>query len=630
MIKCTNQATPNALLVGHNGATPMSTAATVENLKRNSQDFEWYPTTQAMLECIKSDLPFYTTGISASVNIIDCGAGDGRVLDFLAGDGDKFAIEKSKILLSKHSKDITPIGTDFYQCTLIDKAVDVVFSNPPYSEYELWASKIIKEANAPVIYLIIPERWTESESIKSALEQRRIKDHKVIYKGDFMDAERKARARINIVRIDTRSSTNRWNRQDKPTVDPFDLWFDECFPQPKEARKEARKASKESVKEKLSRELTDGSNLIEVLVSLYNRDMEKLQHNYTAALSLDPSLMHELDIKVSEIAKAVKQKITGLKNLYWKELFGNYESITNRLSSPSRQSIFNKLSGNTHVDFNIDTAYAVTMWVIRNANHYYDQQLVDLVESMVKKANIALYKSNRRTFGDEEWRYGWYEKPPKSISHYQLEYRIVLEYMGGIVTSQWSYEKDRYHGITEKTYNFINDVLVIARNLGFSSTDEANSFQWESGKANDFHLNKGGTLMSVRAFKNGNIHIKFDQAFMRRLNVEFGRLKGWVKDWSEAAQEMGIPEEEAKQSFNSSFRLGNVTALLLTTQNPNMHNHDAANEAEDRLQASKIVPVAEPVTFKETVKPKPIEDTPQPLVLAGFEPTNPEFQHALF
>lgn len=273
----------------------MSTNATIENLKQNNQDFEWYPTTQAMLECIKNDLPFYTKRENESINIIDCGAGDGRVLDFLAGDGDKFAIEKSKILLSKHSKDITPIGTDFYQCTLIDKAVDVVFSNPPYSEYELWASKIIKEANAPVIYLIIPERWTESKPIKSALEQRRVKDPKVIYKGDFMDAERSARAKVNIIRVDTRSDGYRWNRQDKPTVDPFDLWFDECFPQPKEAREEARKASKESVKEKLSRELTTGSNLIEVLVSLYNRDMEKLQHNYTAALSLDPSLMHELD-----------------------------------------------------------------------------------------------------------------------------------------------------------------------------------------------------------------------------------------------------------------------------------------------------------------------------------------------
>jgi hypothetical protein len=267
------------------------------------------------------------------------------------------------------------------------------------------------------------------------------------------------------------------------------------------------------------------------------------------------------------------------------------------------------------------------MWVIRNANYYYDQQLIDLVETMVRKANVSLYKSNKRTFMDEEWRYGWYEKPPEGISHYQLEYRIVLEHMGGIVTSQWSYEKDRYHGITEKTYNFINDVLVIARNLGFSSPDEANSFQWEANKANDFKLSKGGTLMSVRAFKNGNIHIKFDQAFMRRLNVEFGRLKGWVKDWSEAAQEMDISEEEARQAFNSSFRLGSVAALLLTTQNPNMHNHDAAKEAEDRLQASKIVPVVKPATSKKNTTP---EEIPQPLVLAGFEPTNPEFQHALF
>ena len=32
-----------------------STSQTIEDLKENGQDFEWYPTTQAMLEAIKAD-----------------------------------------------------------------------------------------------------------------------------------------------------------------------------------------------------------------------------------------------------------------------------------------------------------------------------------------------------------------------------------------------------------------------------------------------------------------------------------------------------------------------------------------------------------------------------------------------
>lgn len=158
--------------------------------------------------------------------------------------------------------------------------------------------------------------------------------------------------------------------------------------------------------------------------------------------------------------------------------------------------------------------------------------------------------------------------------------------------------------------------------------------------------------MNVRAFKNGNIHIKFDQSFMRRLNIEFGRLKGWVRDWSEAAQEMDIPAEEAKQGFNSLFKLGNVTALLLTAENPNIHNEYAAAEAEDQLKARHTsAPVDDPIIFtakkqdpteeqsiiqfdesEQQVKPNtPAKQIPpESLILRGNHPSTDAMQRRLF
>lgn len=460
--------------------------------------------------------------------------------------------------------------------------------------------------------------------------------------------------------INTYSRTPRYERshwsQNRLNVDPFDLWFAEAFPNPEELGEPSRHADEQILKDNLKQELVTGQNLIDILVTLYNRQLEKLRNNYTAALSLDPELMQELGIKSSELAKAVKQKIKGLKNLYWHELFRNYESITSRLTSATRKKILSKLSSNTSVDFNHDNAYAVTMWVIRNANYYYDQQLIDLVENMVRKANVTLYKSNKRTFGDEDWRYGWYEQAPKELSHYQLELRIVLDRCGGINTSQWSHERESYKGLTESAYDLLNDIVIVASNLGYRSWDSCRSFFWESGKSNNFTLVDGGThigtLMNVRAFKNGNIHIKFDQSFMRRLNIEFGRLKGWVRDWSEAAQEMDIPAEEAKQGFNSLFKLGNVTALLLTAENPNIHNEYAAAEAEDQLKARHTsAPVDDPIIFtakkqdpteeqsiiqfdesEQQVKPNtPAKQMPpESLILRGNHPSTDAMQRRLF
>jgi len=44
--------------------------------------------------------------------------------------------------------------------------------------------------------------------------------------------------------------------------------------------------------------------------------------------------------------------------------------------------------------------------------------------------------------------------------------------------------------------------------------------------------------MEVRAYMNGNLHIKFNQAFMLALNVEIGRLQGWIHNAQHAAEEM--------------------------------------------------------------------------------------------
>lgn len=183
----------------------MNTIALVKKLKDIDQDFEWYPTTQTMIDFIKKDMIKYFNEyedqrtVLGHANVLDCGAGDGRVLKQLANGGKKYAIEKSKTLIDQMPNDLFIIGTDFFQSTLIDKSVDVVFSNPPYSEYTQWAQKIILESNAKMVYLILPKRWQGSNVINQAIESRQA-SFKIIGSSDFFDAERSARATVEIGR----------------------------------------------------------------------------------------------------------------------------------------------------------------------------------------------------------------------------------------------------------------------------------------------------------------------------------------------------------------------------------------------------------------------------------------------
>lgn len=534
--------------------------ALVKELKELDQDFEWYPTTQKMIDCIKKDMVQYFNQyedreiILSSVNVLDCGAGDGRVVRALANGGKTYAIEKSRRLIKAMPAGTFIIGTEFFQTTLIDKKTDVLFCNPPYSEYIQWAQKVILEANAQMIYLILPTRWQGSNVIKKALESRET-EGKVIGSYNFLDAERSARAKVNIIAI--KLIKGRGHNKYKNT-DPFGIWFDENF-KLKEAASPQDPAQAKTFKEKLQGQLTTGRGLAPILVGLYNKEMEHLQKMFLSVCELDPDILTELGVSSKSLKEALKQRIKGLKIKYWHELFDNYDKITKRLTHGSRKTMLEKLTNHTSIDFTESNIYAVTIWVIKNANKYYDQQLIELVENMINDANVKLYKSNKRVFTDQDWRYCG--RKPNHLSHYSLELRIILHHIGGIkVTGAWS-SWDYINNLSKRAHDFLDDICTIASNLGFELPAGLNSAQitdeWLSNKAQNFD-----SLISVKAFKNGNLHIKFNQDFIRTLNVEFGRLKGWLTNHIQASEELSIPVKQTKKLFKANYQLTQTNGLL--------------------------------------------------------------------
>ncbi len=545
-------------------ASRPSTFSLIQQIKSQEQDFEWYPTTAEQLAVIKHDIE---KGLRLDTpSVLDCGAGDGRALMALTA-GSKYAIEKSRPLLNAMDPAIFVVGTEFRDQTLLDKNVDLIFCNPPYSEFSQWVVKIIKEASCGYIYFVVPKRWEDDESIKKALEQRKAKTQ-VLGRSDFMNAERQARTQVDIVRVKLGEVSRRHDKANC-SVDPFSLWFEENFilninkSETKSYESVDRQGA--GLKEKLKTEVVQGDDMVVVLERLYQRDLNKLLTNYKALEAIDPELLRELDVNIEGVKEAVRMKISGLKNLYWRELFNNLSKITDRLISGNRQRMLDKLTQFTQVDFSVSNVYAVLIWVLKNANQYLDDQVITVVEKMTEHANVQLYKSNEKTFGAEQWRYC---RTPENLDRYALDYRVVMARVGGLSASGYSWERTRHNGLTSGAYDFINDLLTVANNIGFDTTQTtgAGSYLWESNSAVKFAFSDHVSgeqveLMQVRAFKNGNLHIKFNQSFMCRLNVEFGRLKGWLKTAKEAAQEMDVSLRDAESCFNSNLKLEVTTTF---------------------------------------------------------------------
>lgn len=72
------------------------------------------------------------------------------------------------------------------------------------------------------------------------------------------------------------------------------------------------------------------------------------------------------------------------------------------------------------------------------------------------------------------------------------------------------------------------------------------------GFKNNFYLKNGDIAFTVKGYIKGTMH------------VEFGRLKGWIKDKRQAAEELGISEAEAEKALGSLASLMQpVPSLML-------------------------------------------------------------------
>lgn len=533
------------------------TFSLIENLKEAGQDHEFYPTTPEIIAALRRHM-------AEGESVLDIGAGRGDVLKGLQDKaGNLYAIEKSQLLIAELPKEVFIVGTDFHRQTLIDKKVDIIFSNPPFSEFEQWASKIIREANAENVFLVLPERWKESKEIKAALEARGT-EARAVGSFSFLQAERAARGVVNLVKIHIEPVS--YHNKDRES-DPFRVWFEETFKASADKAREhvSEYASSQAKRERLAG-LVLGRNVIERLEELYLEELETLIGTYRKLAEIPAELLQEIGVTGAAVCGSLKQKIEGLKNLYWQELFGNLDKITNRLTTASRKTLLQTLTSHTQIDFSSSNAYAVVIWAIKNANGYLDDQLTALYRELSNQESARAYKSNRH-FIASSFRYNHRTGGDGSApTRYKLDYRIVF--------SAWNCFADTWHGrtnggLSERASDLINDLCTIGKNLGFDTMEQASSFDWRPGEEKEISfLTDSGDVEEfarIRCYKNGNIHFKINQKFMLKLNIEAARILGWINTPAQAADEMGEPLKACAEAFNSSFRITLDSVKLLET-----------------------------------------------------------------
>lgn len=547
-----------------------STLSLVKDLKEANQDFEWYPTTTKQIKIITNDIKEikenfdFTDRYSQAVKVLDIGAGDGRVLKAIQSafeqeeyfNIDTFAIEKAPIHTATYrKKGITLLGTEFNQINFTSKNCEIAFVNPPYSEFSYWMQTLINHLNFGLLYAVIPERWINDAAIKEAMKLRGVKFTKVLAESNFSDADRAARAKVHVVRFsfnnliaDKKFDSRRY----KPSVfrdstDPFQLFIENELGLNKTYSETTEKFNEYAEKERVKKEITtEGATCFELveskgvlwaLLDNYERDLASTLEQYKIISTIDAKLLQELGVEYDALRKSVKEKLLGYRNVYWQVLFEKLEVISSRLTSNHKKDLLNKLSANA-LDFTYTNAVYTIQYAVEVGNELIEQSLIDVYKNLTSSDAISrYYKSNERVYSDD-WRY---TKDANKNVKYLLDYRFIHSNWSNFGSNSWD------KGLTEGAREFTNDLLVAFKLLGYSNLYTTCAYEYMSygDKLSIIGTTPEGDvteLVTIKFYKNGNRHLKFNQEAMLRFNVTVSRLLGWVRSKDEFVNESDSTE----------------------------------------------------------------------------------------
>lgn len=524
----------------------MSTNQLVKELRNANEDYEFYPTTNEQLDAINEDiqeiLKTHYFNTDKTVKILDVGAGDGRSLislgECLSSLNNKptlFAVEKSNIHIRSYlNKEISVIGTDFHQTNFISKQSDLVFTNPPYLEFEKWVYTLIKQLKFKLMYAVIPERWEERGMIKEALERMSI-SYEIIQKSDFTSADRPSRAKVHVVRFFHENKKlkrvlgNRKHPLGISQVSPFQVFInDELGIKANKSAKmtEFSKISKQTKEEK--NEVIQKKGVLETLLDGYDKDMTRVLEDYKKIASIDPQLLNELGVKHDSLVSGLEEKLLGFRDVYWKLLFDHLDVLYKKLTQKNKTSLLNTLNANS-LDFTYNNAIYIIDYAVTIANDLIEDSIIHVYKNLTSEKSILRhYKSNEHVYRDD-WRYNG-----NPDAKYVLDYRFISSHFHNF--SSYSWEK----GLIDNAREFTNDLVVAMSLIGYNNVEIDKSYdEIEAGGV--INIKSGDlVLVNIKYYQNGNRHIKFNPEAMLRFNTVAARVLGWVRSKEDFSEETDI------------------------------------------------------------------------------------------
>lgn len=413
------------------------------------------------------------------------------------------------------------------------KQYDLILMNPPFSNGAMHLLKAIElqERGGAIVCLLNAETLRNPYTAARQLLAKKLQQYEaqIEFVDDaFLDAERKARVDVAIVRVHI------------PTVkDESDIW------------ERMKKAEAERAMPDPELEALVSGDYIEQAIQLYNTEVAatlELVRQYKALTPyIQSSLTAEYDyqkapivsLRVGDHAFELNKYMRAVRLKYWTALFSNKKftgRLTSKLADTYRQTV-DKMADYEFSAFNIRQVAAEMNEKMAKG---IEDEIVALFDKLSEEHSWYPECSNNRHYYT-----GWATNKAHKIGK-----KVILP----TSLKSW-YSSDAFDLHT--AYKFLSDIEKTLDYLDAKPVSDGYNLEARLRLALDANKTRNIDLkyFDVDIYKKGTVHIKFHPDAMPivdRLNIYASRKKGWLPPSYGKADysNLDVKEKEVVDSFH--------------------------------------------------------------------------------
>lgn len=330
-------------------------------------------------------------------------------------------------------------------------------------------------------------------------------------------------------------------------------------------------SSEHGLKKLTSSEIVATAKNIFEMEKLYKSERKSIIDCFKQLDTISTTAIYEIGITREDLERQLEEKLQSLNHRFWNALFQNVFDAEGQFALKAKQIAMDQVFGRDdsalkNMPFSAENAKFFTNRLYELLDQRSSGDFIELIKCAISPMNVTPYTSNPINLDTVKWEDDEYwvtEEDREALGCCRFNKKIVSTQLFGRRVGYSEYDI-RGSQVSRDINNILLDTATLAQQVGITDLDTESMGDSQASLRNRIDVlstngNSKNPVFSTTLYKNGKLHLTLSDEFALRLNIVFGKSKGWLSDAKQAYKELDITNMDY-DTFKLIYESANLSA----------------------------------------------------------------------